>query len=120
MPLIVDDERRLPTSGDSVIKILHGATPCRRRRAEHVRHDLWLVGVCDSSSLVELLDIREIQSALRAGPLWVATHVEVHFPKDPKLRRDDGVCLENPAATEVRPQALKDDDVRRDDEEGLG
>ena len=89
-------------------------------RTEHVGHDLRLVGVCGPGSLVELLDVREVERALRARPLRVAAHVEVHLPEDAQLRRDDGVGLEDPPATEVGAQPLEDDDVRRDDEERLG
>ena len=36
-----------------------------------------------SQPRIELLDVREIERTLRAGPLWVAAHVAVEVPEDP-------------------------------------
>ena len=111
---------RRAASRDALVEVLDAARRGRRDRSEDIGHDLRLVGLGDARPFVELLDVRQVERTLRAGPLRVAAHVEVHLPEDAQLRRDDRVGAEDPPAAEVGAQPLEDDDVRSDDEEGLG
>ena len=112
---------RHTAGGDAVVEVLdRTVVDGWRHRPEHVGHGVRLVGIGGPGALVELLDVREVERALRAGPLRVAAHVEVHLPEDAQLRRDDGVGPEDAPAAEVGAQPLEHDDVRGDDEERLG
>src|SRR5207247_4942845 len=71
-------------------------------------------------ALVELLDVGKVEGALGAGALALAAGVAIEVPVDGELGRDDGVGAEDAAAGEVAAQALEDDDVGGDQEEGLG
>ena len=90
-----------------------------RDRAENIGHDVRLVGL-GVGTLVELLDVGQVERTLRAGPLAVAAHVEVQVPEDAQLRRDNGIGAEDAPAGEVGAQPLEDDDVRREEQEGRG
>lgn len=69
-------------------------------------------------ALAELLHVGQVQRALGRGALALAAHHTVDIPEDPQALGDDWVGPEDAAAGEVGLEALEDDHIGRDDQEG--
>ena len=109
-----------PRAAIRLSKSSTAVTAAESSRPEHVGHDVRFAWCRHPSPLVKLLDVGEVERPLRTGSLRITAHVEVHLPEDPQLGRDDRVGPEDPAATEVGAESLENDDVRGQDQEGLG
>ncbi len=116
--LIVEDDHRTAALGDAWDEIFYFLCVRGRLRSEHGRHHVRLI-VFGFRALVNLLDIGQVQRALRPGPLAFAAQVALEVPEDAQLFGNHRVVNEDAAAGEVGSQPLEDDDVGSEQEERL-
>lgn len=118
--LVIDHETGATPPNDPLVEVLGLGGAGGRLRAEDGRHLLRLVVAVRARPLVELLDVGEIESALRTGPLVLPAHVTLEVPENLVFSRDHRISPEDPASPEVQSKALEHDDVRSNDEERPG